>query len=339
MTAGPETSREATRPIVVFAIDEGYAMPLAVTLRSILEASANADFDFRVLHTGISPATRARVQASLPRGGATLTWQEADLGAFSGCGTLPHITGVTYARLLLDRLLPDAKRAIYLDADTLVLTDLRRLWSTPLRGAPVGAVVDGVSPALRANEGALPGRPEVPRYFNAGVLLIDLERWRAAGVSAAATDYILRHPNSPYSDQDALNIALDGAWAELDCRWNCQAHLHFHDLKSYPETERPFIPHAARPLPGRVPAGRRPCQDRLPGQSRRSDPLWPAEEDPAPPSSRLNRRLPPGARVPHTIGYERWPRSTSLFPATAMAAISKTASTACLPRTDPTSGC
>jgi lipopolysaccharide biosynthesis glycosyltransferase len=243
MTAGPETSREATRPIVVFAIDEGYAMPLAVTLRSILEASANADFDFRVLHTGISPATRARVQASLPRGGATLTWQEADLGAFSGCGTLPHITGVTYARLLLDRLLPDAKRAIYLDADTLVLTDLRRLWSTPLRGAPVGAVVDGVSPALRANEGALPGRPEVPRYFNAGVLLIDLERWRAAGVSAAATDYILRHPNSPYSDQDALNIALDGAWAELDCRWNCQAHLHFHDLKSYPETERPFILH------------------------------------------------------------------------------------------------
>lgn len=243
MTAQPDTFSEAIRPIVVFAIDEGYAMPLAVTLRSILEASSDADFDFRVFHTGISPATRARVQASLPPSGATLTWQEVDLGVFSECGTLSHITSITYARLLLDRLIPDAKRVIYLDADTLVLTDLRKLWSTQLLGAPVGAVIDGAIPDRKVNDGAQPGRPEVLCYFNAGVLLIDLERWRATGVTMVATEYILRYPDSPYSDQDALNVALDGAWTKLDYRWNCQAHLRFHDLKSYPEAERPFLLH------------------------------------------------------------------------------------------------
>lgn len=220
----------ADRPVVVFAIDEGYAMPLAVVLRSIIEASTDGDFDFRILHNGISEHTRIRVENSLPTCSATIRWLHIDIGDFSEFGTLPHVSKMTYARLLIEKLILDSKRVIYLDTDTLVLTDLHRLWSEPLGGAPAGAVVDGMNLALQRDEHAHPGLPRVRSYLNAGVLVIDLDLWRGLNVSQTAIDYLLRNPESPYSDQDALNFSLDGRWKELDPKWNCQAHLDYYGI-------------------------------------------------------------------------------------------------------------
>ena len=236
------TSEE--RPVVVFAIDEAYAMPLATAMRSIVEANAGSlPFDFRVLIEDISAATRDRVEKSLPTGAASIRWIQIDLGALGDIHPAEYASGIINARLLIPRLVTDVARVLYLDADILVLGRLDSLWNEDLRGAPVGAVLDGMDERLQAGDPSLAGLPRVRRYFNSGVMLIDLEAWRDFEITERAIDYLRRCPQARYPDQDALNWALDGDWIELDPRWNCQAHLHNQDLVRMPPEKRPHILH------------------------------------------------------------------------------------------------
>jgi lipopolysaccharide biosynthesis glycosyltransferase len=157
---------------------------------------------------------------------------------------LEFISKMTFARLLIPRLFPETvRRVLYLDADLLVFDDLDPLWEADLEGAVLGAVLDGLDLHLKKNgKPGLEGMPRVRNYFNSGVLLIDLPRWRKEQISERSLDYLTRHPRSPFSDQDALNVACDGLWKRLDPRWNFQNHHQTSILDMGPQ-ERPAVVH------------------------------------------------------------------------------------------------
>jgi lipopolysaccharide biosynthesis glycosyltransferase len=212
-----------TRCPMVFACDDAYAMPLATVLRSIVEANTNAwPCEFHVLTDSISADNQERIFKSLPSGSASIRWVNVDINSFNKFQTLGHISKITYARLLMPYVFPEAvSKVLYLDADTLVLDNLQPLWEADLHGLAVGAVLDPI--VLGHIKRPEPGWENIPRvrdYFNAGVLLIDLKRWRELRVSEKAVEYLQAHPESPFSDQDALNVACDGLWTKLDPRWN-----------------------------------------------------------------------------------------------------------------------
>lgn len=231
-------------PLIVLACDEAYAMPLATTLRSIVEANRSGwSLDFHVLTDGFSKDTQGRVLDSLPKGSASINWVPVGLGLFRDFCTVPGVSKMTYARLLIPRVFPaTVSRVLYLDADILVLDDLRTLWKTDLEGATVGAVLDAVDPQLKGGKSGLEEVPHVRDYFNAGVLLIDLDRWRKEQISHRALQYLGRYPRSPYSDQDGINVACDGRWKQLDRRWNFQDHFRKRISDMHP-SERPAIAH------------------------------------------------------------------------------------------------
>ncbi len=128
--------------------------------------------------------------------------------------------------MLVADLLPErVTRAIYLDADVLVRADLARLWATPQKDFPVLAVRDAGAPIVSAPRGLLNyaelGLARDRAYFNAGVMLLDLERWRAESLGARLLRYLETHAHAiRWWDQDALNAVLAGHWGELDPRWN-----------------------------------------------------------------------------------------------------------------------
>jgi lipopolysaccharide biosynthesis glycosyltransferase len=230
---------------LVFACDEGYAMPLATALRSIVDANrSNEPLDVYVLSDHFSESIRQKVIDSLPRGSASIHWMAVDLSLFEEFETLPHISKMTYARLQIPHMFPEkVSRVLYLDADILVLDDLGPLWDTNLKGAVAGAVLDPTMDALIKNRAT--GTDDVPHvqdYFNAGVLLIDLVRWRKERISEKALEYLRCHPRSFFADQDALNVACDGRWTALDPRWNFFHHWYISILDMIP-AERPKIVH------------------------------------------------------------------------------------------------
>jgi len=242
--------------LITLAITKNYAMPLATTLRSITETNRSlGPVEFWVLHDGLSEPLKKRVFDSLPEGSAKITWVpvEAEVLAdlplgvprsLRSSGEKPsYLAKMAYARLLIPRIFPETvSRVLYLDSDVLALEDLSSLFETDLRGAAAGAVPDirlhsayiakGVDPKSGRIEFMSeigypefsPDLPSVPVYFNSGVLLIDLKRWREEEISEKAFAYLRAHPGTPFHDQDALNAALDGRWIELEPRWNSQDH-------------------------------------------------------------------------------------------------------------------
>jgi len=249
-------SKKISIPIVL-ACDETYAMPLATTLRSIVENNRKKwPLNIHILSDGFSEQTKSKILNSLYEGSVSLNWVQVDSGLFSGFSTLEHVSKMTYARLLTPRLFPKtANKVLYLDADILVLDDLSPLLETDLEGAVVGAVLDCFDSLLKEGKTTTGKFPTVRDYFNAGVLLIDLDQWRKEQISEKGLNYLYKNPLSPFSDQDALNFACDGMWKKLDSHWNFQKHLGVK-ISDMSAAHRPGIVHfvtEAKPWNARIP--------------------------------------------------------------------------------------
>ena len=58
-------------------------------------------------------------------------------------------------------------------------------------------------------------------YFNAGILLIDLDKWRKQDIGRQCFDFIRKNPEKIIVyDQDALNGVFCGNWKKLNDRFN-----------------------------------------------------------------------------------------------------------------------
>jgi len=152
----------------------------------------------------------------------------------------------TYYRLLVERELSHLKRMIYLDADTIVLGAISDLWHHPLDGAHLWAVPQIWRPsAFASGERGLPsfrllGIPADSPMFNAGVMLIDLDRWRLDNVSERVIEYLTDYSEHVlWWDQDGLNAILFSDWRPLPLRWNVMAS-HVPHIRSQEDTPFPF---------------------------------------------------------------------------------------------------
>lgn len=208
---------------VAMCVDFGFALPLAVSLVSLDAQSAADDVEVHVVHPGFSDETRRRITAPLSQ--VKVSWITVDEGDLAGSFHSPFLSMAANYRLLLDQLLPTGlERVLYLDGDTLVSDSLSALFTADLGGNTIGAVRDSNVPWAAGLMGA-PWRelgldPSSP-YFNSGVMLIDLERWREKSVGAGALE-VLRRSKPHWGDQDALNTVLEHDWQELPLRWNLQ---------------------------------------------------------------------------------------------------------------------
>lgn len=136
---------------------------------------------------------------------------------------LPRFPRALWARLFLPSLVTEVERAVFSDIDVVVVGDLSPLWSLPLDGRAVGAVRD---PAPGPTERLALSYPKLQRYFNAGVMAIDVPAWERLRVGERCVEWMLTVGRKSYfPDQDALNIVLmdeqgNPLWQEIDPIWN-----------------------------------------------------------------------------------------------------------------------
>lgn len=243
---------------IAAASDENYAMPLAVTVRSLLSTlSHGTSVRLYIIDGGISPDSKDRLARSWRDPRLTVDWLEPDLGRIDGFPVSNHVTRTAYARILLPFLLPETlDRVIYLDSDLLIRRDVSPLWDEPFQGAAALAIADVAAPKIDAelsldnfqdcrpllgaarpvpNYRELGLSPHAP-YFNSGVLCIDLDVWRRDKIAEQALDCLDRYREHVlWWDQYALNVVLHGRWRPIDCRWNQGSHIY-----RYPAPIGPF---------------------------------------------------------------------------------------------------
>ena len=150
-----------------------------------------------------------------------------------------HLTAASLLRLRLPSVLDGIDRVIYLDCDLVVLNDITTLYDTDLLDLPLAACLDfwltGASPFAPPGWDVgewhkflseVVGLADWRTYFNAGVLVMDLNRFRNTGLVHAAEEFLEQTSyKTPFVDQEALNHVIDGAFVRLDSRWNVLAAL------------------------------------------------------------------------------------------------------------------
>ena len=209
--------------VVASAADARYALPLAVMLSSVGSHAPGSSIQAYVLDDGLSAEDRCKVAESLS-GNVRLEWRQS-VSALSGFPIWGRMSLTTYQKLTLEEWLPEeVDRVIWLDCDLLVLTDIGHLWRSASAGI-VLAAQDQRVPAVSSPFGVAAwrelGLPAGSKYFNAGVLVIDLAWWRRYSVRRRSIDYLRTYADQVYFwDQEALNAVLAGKWGELDPRWN-----------------------------------------------------------------------------------------------------------------------
>lgn len=220
--------------VIVTSADDNFALPATVMMRSLVDhLSGDQHLDIYVLDCGITRQGRRKMRQSISRAWAQVHFAPIGPDLFAGFRVDGHVSAATYARLFIDRILPDfVERVMYIDGDMVALTDVRSLWETPLGGHSLAAVQDpvaglvGESDYMRHWQGW--DVPAGTAIFNAGLMVIDLHRWRNQRISQQAIAVARRHPDRmKYWDQCALNYVIRGNFQPLDPSWNVGPFVYY----------------------------------------------------------------------------------------------------------------
>jgi lipopolysaccharide biosynthesis glycosyltransferase len=228
---------------VACCFDAAFAVPAAVLATSILvHAQPGRGYVFHLVYDGDDDVGPKLFEIFRD---APLRIEEHRIAnPFAGLPTSrPSLTPAAFVRLLLPDLLPHVGKVAYLDVDTLCLEDVGVLFDTDLGGAPIAASLDPpmVNRVAAERQRGIEGHPKSAtryldtvlelgeaktRYFNSGVLVLDLERLRAEGSTDEAKALLTRMGSKiKLDDQCVLNALYAKRYRELPARWNAMLCL------------------------------------------------------------------------------------------------------------------
>ena len=252
---------------ITFSVDDNYVKHAATVMVSILSNSDSSyTYEFIVFDNGIKEATKELLQKVISRYGNARVKFIDIRDKTAGFLTTNIKTSAIFDRLFIPEVLKEYKKIIQLDADMVVLGDISKLFNEDTGNCYIGCVQDRFvrqhisdrdTVWLRDVEG-LKGydwasytrdylkmkHPE--NYFNAGMMLMNLELMRKDKISPKLVAYLLEHQPLALCDQDVLNAVIGDKKKLLSPRWNFvidYSILHPGDAYSREGREHPYILH------------------------------------------------------------------------------------------------
>lgn len=227
---------------VVYASNDAFARHLGTSMCSLFDKNRGfAEICVYVLSMGLSGESRGALAEIAGRYHRSLTFldmddlkdrfdHEVDLGGYDISIML---------RLFMGEMLPpDVDRVLYLDCDTVVAQSLKGLWGKRLFGNILGAVME---PTIYEVVKESIGLGPEDAYYNSGVLLVDLRRWREEQVQQRLLDFWRQKGGKLFaSDQDVINGALKGQICPLPPRYNFFTNYRYFSYGTLVRHSHPY---------------------------------------------------------------------------------------------------
>ncbi|GMO62774.1 MAG: glycosyltransferase family 8 protein [Treponemataceae bacterium] len=218
---------------ISLCIDNNYAMQCGVVIKSVLLTHKDVPFTFHILSADLSDTNKQKLCFTCQTDGhtAAIAFYKIDFSLIQNAPIAEndYLSLASYFRLFLSKLLPPSiKKTLYLDADVLVLDSLLPLLQIGIADYAMAAGIDaGCNDVRHLNRLELPFGTD---YFNAGVLLINLEYWREHKFFEQFLDFIANHRSQcKQHDQDVLNKLLHKKILPFSARYN-YLDLFFCDI-------------------------------------------------------------------------------------------------------------
>jgi lipopolysaccharide biosynthesis glycosyltransferase len=200
---------------VVFACDRNYVQHLAVALYSLFENNRDLSIDVYILNADLEQTSFDKLSSIADRFKQRIFNVSVSLREVEGLVTGFHFTAANYLRLFIPEKLPFEK-ALYLDSDIVVNGSIRDLYLTELDDFYLAAVCE---PHFRRH--AELEMSEDAHYFNSGVMLINLRKWRSDHIKERVIEFVRRKPEAiVLVDQCGTNSVVNGKWRAVHPKYN-----------------------------------------------------------------------------------------------------------------------
>lgn len=212
---------------ILCATDENYAPYCGIMLTSLFDSNRDCHFNVYVFIDGnFSDTNKEKYYRLGQKYKNAINLMKIDNSMIEAFPmTSYHITRPTYYRLLVTELLPiNIHRVLYLDCDLIVVGDIKSLWNVDLCGGAIAGVSE-CTPDCHCS------RLEYPvtfGYFNAGVMVIDLDYWRENKTFEKLCMFSSQSGSKlELYDQDILNGYLFDKKQLLPARFNFIVGLYY----------------------------------------------------------------------------------------------------------------
>ena len=214
--------------------DKNYGMFAGVMIASILLNSAESTYhEFHILDGGILQKDKDKIEELKKIKSFNINYYEMHDSEFEDC-PLTYLSLATYYRFKIANYLKNVEKVIYFDCDLIVLKDLLEFWNINISCHWIGGCEDPIG-----NKNIV--RLEMPEnsfYFNAGVLLINLRKWREDSIENKLFQYVkTMYYKAKFQDQDILNDVLHTKSVKLPLKWNSIHYTYGHTYRDVQEYE------------------------------------------------------------------------------------------------------
>ena len=225
----PAFGRDLQPIPIVFAANNEFAPVCAVAIQSVIEnANSEKYYDIIIIKSDISKENQSLI-CSLIQGRKNISIRFFDAFPLTKDYSLvanEHITTETYYRFLIQNILPDYDKVIYLDGDLVCNRDIAQLYETDIKNYMIAAVYD----ADMSGQLNMPNSTRLEylikevkmkdpySYFQAGVLMLNTKKMRETYSLEQWLFFASKHYD--YCDQDVLNRYCQEQVYYLNMKWN-----------------------------------------------------------------------------------------------------------------------
>ncbi|MGN0469153.1 MAG: glycosyltransferase family 8 protein [Acutalibacteraceae bacterium] len=191
---------------ILVTLNSSYIGPLTVMLKSLMISNPNGSFDLYVAHSSLTDEDFDFIDENIDKKRVNVHSIKLDPNILDDAPVLKRISKETYYRLLLIDYLPkDLDRVLYIDPDTVVINDISSLYNIDFKGKSLAAAGHTRGFVEFINKKRFHMAKD-ERYFNAGVIMFNLERLRKTITTKDIFDYIRKYEKWLFlADQDVLN--------------------------------------------------------------------------------------------------------------------------------------
>ena len=208
---------EVKRLDIVYATDNNFIDVLYASIASLYDTNGDLNLDIWIIGEKISDLNKEKIN------NLSKEYNQKEVNWIENCEVpyqvkLDRGSASQYSRLMIGSILPDSiKKALYLDADTIILSNLIELFNVCFDDK----IVIGVSDVINVEYKKILNIPEDRAVFNTGVLLIDLEKWRIEQIESKLFDVICKFKgNVIQGDVGILNAVLYDSYKEINPKFN-----------------------------------------------------------------------------------------------------------------------
>ena len=226
---------------VFFATDDNYVPFLAVAIKSLLEnASQEYFYNIHILTDGLTNESITKLRKNMSSNSRliidTMNACIEDIESNLNASLRDYYTISIFYRLFIAKLYPEYHKAIYLDCDLVVIGDISKLYNIDTEGNIFGVVVDDViasNPQFREYARLGVGVDD-KKYFNSGMLLMDLDKYREEDILNKFLHLLLTYNfETAAPDQDYLNVLCKDKVKYLERGWDRMSTDENYDGELY----------------------------------------------------------------------------------------------------------